>query len=382
MRRLSLLYWKFVILVLRKIIFALPLKVDRNKIVFNSFYTRGYSDSPKAIVNEIIRQKLDYKLICIVDDMDILPSGITGVKARSVAALFHMRTAGVWVDNCRKPPYVRKQKGQFYLQTWHGCALKRVEKDVVESLDKRYVKMAIRDAKMCDVMISDSKFMTGIYRQSFWFDGEIITCGLPRDDVVIHPDTINRDAIKHRVGIADGKKVAMYAPTFRRDMGLGSYDLKYDTIANSLQKSLGGEWVVLIRLHPNIANKSEAIEDKNVIDVSSYGDAQELLLITDALITDYSSIMFDFMHTGRPGFLYASDIDEYREDRSFYYDIDQLPYTLATSNNELLDNIERFNPPTHRKKINSFFDDIGAVKGGHASAIVVERIKQWMEQAK
>lgn len=360
------------------------LSINDKKIIISSYYTRGYSDNPKSIMDELLaRASADqYNFICITDSVSMLPSNIRPIKPRSIAAAYHMRTAKVWIDNCRKPLYIRKRKGQHYIQTWHGaCSFKRVEADVADKLPNFYVKSAINDSKMCDLMISDSAYTSNLYKESFWYDGEVLTCGLPRADILINRKNINTDKIRKKLGVPAEKKTIVYAPTFRSSMQLDPYNIDYVRLQKSLEKKFGGEWMVLLRLHPNIATKSEQLANSpNIIDVSSHHDPQEVLLASDALITDYSSIMFDFMFTGRPGFLYANDIEDYVGDRNFYYDISEIPFALAKDNNELSRNIADFDMKKQVKAIDRFFNKLGVITDGRASAAAADRIEEWISE--
>ncbi len=365
--------------------FVLPFglfPINSNKIVVSSYYTRGYSDNPKAIVDELLRREdtRNYQIICITDSTKGLPETIIPVRPRSIGAAYHMRTAKVWIDNCRKSKYVRKREGQYYMQTWHGCALKKIERDALKSLEKYYVESAMNDSKMCDLIVSDSAHMTNIYSNSFWYDGEVITCGAPRTDLFRGKSTASSIKIRKLLNIPANKKIVTYAPTFRGDLNLSPYNIDYKKLQKIFIEKFGEEWVVLLRLHPNISERSYQITKKlpDIIDVSAYHDPQEILAISDVLITDYSSIMFDFMLTGRPGFLYANDVKSYTKDRDFYFDINELPYSLATNNIELFEKIANYDQEIQIKNINIFLAKIGSVTNGDASKIAVDRIKKWV----
>lgn len=361
------------------------LSIDRRKIVVSSYRTRGYSDNPKSIIDELLARNSanQYSIFCITEDGNLLPPAVKAVKPRSIAAAYHTRTAKVWIDNFRKPYYVRKRAGQYYMQTWHGaCGFKRVEADVVDKLAPVYVKSAINDSKMCDLMISDSTHTTNIYKNSFWYDGDVLTCGSPRTDILINSKGVDVDKIRKKLGVPVGKKTVLYAPTFRSSrQQIDPYNVDFDRLQRSLEKKFGGEWVVLLRLHPNIAMESKRLANSpNIIDVSGHHDPQEVLLVSDALITDYSSIMFDFMFTGRPGFLYANDIEDYVDDRDFYYDISEIPFVLAQNNDELSENIANFNLRSQSKAIDSFFKKLGVVTDGRAAAAAADRVEKWISE--
>ena len=149
-----------------------------------------------------------------------------------------------------------------------------------------------------------------------------------------------------------------------------------------LNEKYNKEWIVLLRLHPNIAHKSKELCEKasnNIIDVSNYGDMYELMLISDILITDYSSVMFEFSFASKPVFLYANDLDEYIKDRGFYFDYNDLPYTIANNNEELINNITNFDNDIYQIKLKEFFDKIGLKETGKASKEVVNVIEKEIE---
>lgn len=314
--------------------------VKHNRVVFQSYYGRGYSDSPKAIC-EVLRQSgenLDLVWLCKDEAAaKTLPEGVRAVPATGLKKLRAMASAKVWVDNCRKYESIKK-KGQIYMQTWHGFPLKKIEADVADKLEPAYVEACKRDSAQCDVMVSGSGFMTKLYREVFWYQGAVANIGTPRNDVFFTDHTILHTKVCKAFGLPEDRKLALYAPTFRADHSVDAYRLDADMVRRKCEENFKGEWTVLIRLHPNVAAQSAglfAYDGDRLVDATAYPDMQELLCAAGLLITDYSSSMFDYGLTGKPVVQFAVDIAAYQKDRDFYFPLDQLPFPLARSNAEL-----------------------------------------------
>lgn len=276
--------------------------------------------------------------------------------------------------------YIRKRKSQYYIQTWHGAiALKQIEKDAEDVLDKYYVESAKNDSRMADLLISNSKFCTNLYRNSFWYDGSILECGSPRNDILINDTEYFKLKICEYYKLDKNINIAMYAPTFRRNNNLDVYNLDYEKCISALKNKFGGEWVIIVRLHPSISEKAKNIKyTNNIINGSIYDDMQQLLAATDILITDYSSSMFDFMITKKPIILYATDMEEYKKDRNFYFNIEELPFKVASNNQEMENGICEFDNKVYINKLNQFISRLDINENGVASYKVVEVIKNFI----
>lgn len=344
---------------------------SRKKIVFNSYYGRGYSDSPKAIAEEFISRG-GYKLYWLVKNLnhaDDLPKQIKPLVQDSVKAIWHEATAAVWIDNCRKMDYVEKGRGQLYMQTWHGFPLKRIERDAEQSLEEYYVKAAKKDSQMCDVMLSNGSFLTQIYMSGFWYDGQVLDGGFPRNDVLVNGDEEAAARALKKLQLQEEYRYLLYAPTFRKERGLSAYDMDYAACVRAMEQRFGGRWKILAKLHPNVADKAGELElDENfVLNASSYPDIQDLYLLADAMITDYSSVMFDYMATGKPCFLYVNDLQSYKSDRNFYLDLDSLPFPRAESNSQLVEVILSYDDEGKLEEIEQFSKTVGIAESGVAA---------------
>ena len=362
-------------------VFSLILPVDKKKVVFSSYYGRGYSDNPKAIAEAMLAAKTDAKLVWLVKnekEAATLPAGITPCPHDSAKRIWALATARVWVDNCRK--YERfKKKNQYYLQTWHGFPLKKIEKDALESLPADFEKGAIRDSKFTDLLLSNSAFDTEVLRRCFWYDGEIAEYGTPRNDAFFHPDPQVLAKVRKTFALPEGRKLVLYAPTFRADHSIDAYALDAVRLQQACCKGLGGEWTVLIRLHPNVAGQSKTLfsyDGDRIVDATMYPDMQELLSAADVLITDYSSSMFDFALSGKPCILFTLDIDAYTKDRNFYFSLRELPFPLSESNDALVELVANFNLEKYQNDRKAFYERLAFCEDGKAS----ERCARWIEE--
>jgi CDP-glycerol glycerophosphotransferase len=344
--------------------------------VLNNFQGRGYGDSPKYIAEEIIRQKLPYDLVWLVADLNMeLPSGIRKVKLQSVRASYELSTAKVIISNVKVALPYHKKRSQFYIQTWHGSmAFKAIEKDAQEKLNPNYLKETIADSKQINLFLSCNSVQTQEIQTIFWYDGEIFESGSPRNDMLYKPIQY-KDAVKRKLGMEPSTKVVLYAPTFRDDFRTDVYNLDLALVSKSLSDSLGGEWRMLVRLHPNVMKENIVKLTPDSIDVTSYPDMQELLLVADVLITDYSTIIYDMAIMRKVILLYAPDLDDYKNNRGLKPIYFNLPSRINQSNDELMEYICRLDLDEYKKRLDEFLSHVQIFDDGKASQRVVERIK-------
>lgn len=356
-----------------------PLPIQKNKVVVSNFYGRGYSDNPKAIVRELLSRNAGLRIIWLLkpEAENDLPEGVEVCPNSSFRAIYHLVTAKVWIDDCRKGAWYKK-KGQLYLQTWHGFALKRIEKDALQGLRPQDEAYGIRDSRQIDLLLSGSETMTNIFRRCFWYDGEIAQFGSPRNDVLFHPVPGTEEKVRRILKLPAGAKIVLYAPTFRVDHSTEVYNLDFDALRRACAARFGGDWVVVLRLHPAMESMAERMRSDGitVFNATRYSDLQELLAVSDCVVTDYSSLMFDFSLTGKPAFMYVPDLEAYRQDRNFYLDLITLPYGQAENNRELTRVIREFDPETYRKKLGEFYRTHGFREDGQASRRTVDWLLQ------
>ncbi|SDN22070.1 CDP-glycerol glycerophosphotransferase family protein [Alkalicoccus daliensis] len=344
--------------------------VKRNKLLFMSYDGGQYSCNPKYITNYILENhKEEFEIVWILNKTSNLP--FKTVQAMSMHALFHFATAKVIISNQRLPGFFTKRKNQFYLQTWHSSLrLKQIEKDAGNTLDEGYIRRAVRDSSMCDLLLSGCQKSTEIMKNAFWYDGEIFEKGTPRNDVLLSTDYAEREKIKKKFDLKN-KKIVLYAPTFRRNNN-GFYP--GININKTLNENFEGDWEVIIKLHPHVKEMVNNMQGKIMNDAD---DTQELLAITDILITDYSSLMFDFALTGKPIILFAPDLNDYlAKERKFYFNLEDLPFPIAQSAQELTETIVKWDAARYKENLNSFLSQVGSFENGRAAAEITDRIKQ------
>lgn len=179
--------------------------------------------------------------------------------------------------------------------------------------------------------------------------------------------------IQEKYNIED-KKVLLYAPTFRNDFSFGGSSIDFDVLKSALDKNFGGDWIILMKLHPMVAEKCN-IENKNVMNVSFHEDMQELLCTADILITDYSSCMWDFSLLKRPVFIFADDIEEYtKKDRAFYMSCEKWPYPIAKNNEQLIKSIIDFDLQKYLSGLENHFHYVESYDKGNSCKEIFDYI--------
>jgi len=351
----------------------LPLK--KKKVIFCNFYGGGFGDNPKFIAEEMIRRNLDFEMywVCAHPEM-VFPEPIKAVKPNSTLFAYHMATAKFLVENTRRQYYFIKRPDQFYIQTWHGGpGLKMVEKDVESALSKEYIAYAQKDSASIDLFLSCCKWCSDLYHRSFWYDGPILERGIPKNDMYFYDKGEARQKIEEYYQIPAGKKIVLYAPTYRDDRSTDMYNLDYERCLRALEKRFGGEWYCLIRLHPNLAAQAGIVPSgERLRNATLYQNMQELLTASDIIISDYSGCAFDYLVLKRPGFLYAEDYEHIKKIKNYYFTLEELPFSLAFNNDELISHIENFDEEEYRHRCDEYVKEIQFFDDGHASEAAVD----------
>lgn len=353
------------------------LPLQKNKIIFSSYDGMGYRCNCKYIAEMLLLEKAPVELVWLVSDDNVcdLPDGIRKVVINSPQFYREVLTARVYITNTVHFLYEHKREGQFFINTWHGYGpFKLAEGDVNKDAASR--ERYTKSNGASDLFITASSFYTNIYRRSFYYQGEVLECGAPRNDVFFHANDFGRK-IRKKYGIPQEKGIVLYAPTFRSISGdtFEKYNLDWEHILESFRKRFGKEYVVVYKLHHYMHKLvSEKGLYEGAVEATFYPDIQELLAASDIVITDYSSLMWDFSLQRRPVFLYQSDADEYTNDRGFYAPVSEWPYPKAHSREELAEQILHFDEDRYIAKLNAFLEKYGSCDDGHASERVVKRI--------
>ncbi|MGW5093323.1 bifunctional glycosyltransferase/CDP-glycerol:glycerophosphate glycerophosphotransferase [Streptomyces nodosus] len=360
----------------------------RDQVFFLSYNGKQYSDSPRAMHEELLRRGSDLTFLWAVrDGQVVLPPTADRVRMWGREWFEALATSRYIVTNGHLPEWAERRPGQVVVQTWHGTMLKKIGHDI-ETLyfDREYQNRLALEAKNWSLLVSSNRFSTPILKRAFSYDGEILEAGYPRNDYLYSPD---RDKIAEKVrktlGIPDGKKVVLYAPTWRDDQshsaGQYLFDLRIDL--DDARRRLGEDHVLLIRRHSNVVDAVPGAGNGFVWDVSEYPDIADLYLLADTLITDYSSVMFDYAHLKRPMLFFTYDLEHYRDTlRGFYFDFEKdSPGPLIATSEELVTAIRDIDSVAaeYQDRFARFHHLFCDLDDGHASGRVLDRM---LEQAK
>lgn len=360
------------------------LYINRNKkrkSVF--FYSFGgqYSDSPRAISEAIHKLDSSIELAWRVNDGVITPDYVKRYCSRFDAKKAQVQAdAWVLINNIAPSLGDFKGKDTFYVLTWHGDRLfKRIgwatQEELGEKFDDSYF-----DPSNIDLFTSASDCGDMIAHEGLHYDGEIQKVGIPRNDKLVNPDYYLNDAIdiKKKIGISLKSKVLLFAPTFR-DKQATKQKVTVDILKIvDLLNNKGEDWVCLVRAHSS-SKGLDFGQNEQIIDVTKYSDMSDLLLITDLLITDYSSCAGDFILTDRPCILAQFDRDEYENSsRKLWINPDETGFLIAKNQDELEEIVSNLYNYNHKEIAWSIRKFYGIVETGESSLITAKRIINWI----
>jgi len=365
------------------------LPAKKNLIMFESFLGKQYSCNPRAIYEYLQRNHPDYELIWSVDprfEKGFHEKGIPYARRFSVKWLFLMARARFWVTNSRMPLWIPKPKQTIYLQTWHGTPLKKLAHDMKEVLmagttTEQYKQEFYLESRNWDYLISPNRYSTEIFKRAFKFDKEMIESGYPRNDIFYkqgHEEIAKVFKKKHQ--LPEDKKVILYAPTWRDNQfhQEGKYKLDLQLDLEKLKQELGEEYIIILRMHYLVAENFDLEAYKGFAwDFSKHEDIQELYLISDLLITDYSSVFFDYANLKRPMIFFTYDLEEYKDDiRGFYFNFEEkAPGPLVETTEEVIAAIKDLvNSTVSNERMNEFYQQFCYLEDGHAAERVVNEV--------
>ena len=369
--------------------FALNTPVDKKQIMFITFQG-DYTCNPKYITEALLSENIDCNIVWSLRHASMLKTSSLDNRIRCVEVYtpeFYqeiMRSKIIVansVEFLKQPTYLKPS--QILIETWHGSlGIKKFGKE--NNSGKSWVRAAKICGKRANYIISNSAFENNVYRTTFWPKTEILQYGHPRNDVFFYPDKIlaMKEKIYNKYNIPRESHIFLYAPTFRDDKKFFCYKFDIEKLKHALEEKFGGRWVIGIRFHPTVRKSKDAksfFSSKNVINLTSYPDIQDLLLISDAAMTDYSSWIYDFLLTKRPGFIYAQDIDKYYNERGFYFSLYDTPFSVATNNTELIENIMQFDPVVYQSNVQKFLEEKGCIEDGNASLRMAKKIKELLK---
>ncbi len=372
--------------------FQKELPLQEKTIFFESFQGRLVACSPKAMYLAAVNNPdyADYTFVWSLrnpkNHAHLKQNPNTKlVKYGTKAYLRTLATAKYWVTNSTMLPYVTPGENQSFIQTWHGTPLKRLGCDLTRSENKAQKLKEIHgqylsQGEKITAFLSPSEFYTekigSAYRQPA---EKFIPCGYPRNDFLFTytPDDVAR--VKEALNIPAHKKVLLYAPTFRDnnyERGKGfHYDLGIDL--DLLQEKLGKDYVILFRTHYFVVDKFDLSKYEGfIIDVSRYDDINELYIVSDMLMTDYSSVFFDYANLNRPMLFFMYDYELYKGAlRDFYFDVSTLPGPIVYTNEEvcnaILDLAENFE---YHEAYRAFNEKFNTYNDGESSTRALQAI--------
>lgn len=329
---------------------------DPKCVLFCSYHGKNCTCSPRAIYDYMVSAPAyqDYRFLWAVKEPEQFSALAAAPRTRVIpfggrAFEAAMAGAGYWVFNSTLPEHIAPKKGQTYLQCWHGTPLKRLGYDIQEegnamnSLAEIHRKYRLEGEKV-DWFLSPSPFASACFRSAWqlerWGKGDaILEAGYPRNDRLINATEEERQALRAKLGIPEGKRAILYTPTFRDDQHVSGrgYDYRPAIDFGRLREQLGDGYVVLFRAHYLVASAFDfSAYPGFVLDVSGVEEINDLYLASDLMVTDYSSTMFDYANLRRPILFYMYDLEQYRDHlRGFYFDLSELPGSILTREEQL-----------------------------------------------
>lgn len=374
-------------------------EIDENLVLFESFHGKSYSDSPKALYLEMLNNEIykNYKFVWSFNDpkdkilyfKDLKRTIL--VRRNSSEYYKCYASAKYWILNSLLNDSIVKKNKQIYVQCWHGTPFKRLGFDLLNynsnvlNTKKEFEFKYQSDAKKYDYMLSSSKFCSGKLISAFNLkqinkEKVIIEKGYPRNDFLFQYTNNDIENIKKQLNIKSNKKVILYAPTWRDNQHSAEigYTYKLDIDFDKLQKEIGDKYIILFRAHYFIANSFDFEKyDGFIYDVSNVDDINYLYILSDLLITDYSSCFFDYANLRRPILFFMYDLDEYKNSlRGFYIKLKCLPGPIIKDSKKLLKELKKIDSywNVYSNKYHKFNRKFNYLDNSNASSRVLRTI--------
>ena len=326
--------------------------------------------------------QLPYQMVWMVKSREIeIPSYIRKVKFNRIRAVYELATAHVFINSSKILYPIKKKKGQTFIYIPHGQpGCKCAEADA--KLSEAWIRNSKQHSALTDVFVSMGTYHTQVLQDTFWVpdSAEIWEIGFPRNDNFYRDTSKKRAELRKVLNVPEGFRIVMYAPTFRANGLNTAYNLDLQRVLNTLKRKTGDEWIFFLPLHKNFIwyPKPDYSFDNHIWDLSGYSDIHELMLIVDVVISDYSSVSLDFANTRRPVFLYASDIEDYKQNwglKDLYF---KLPFPLCQTNDEVEHAIMNFDSNKYQERLDKFASIYGSVDDGYSAKRFVQRLQKIM----
>lgn len=367
-------------------------RVNKRVILFESNLGRNYSGNPRFIYEEMVARGLDqvYQCYFILEDVTTeLPGKVKKVKRISLPYFHLFAKAGIWVSDTRMPTYLKKRRNTIYIQTWHGTPLKKLALDMLqvsmsgESSLEDYKNNFIKNSKTWDYLLSQNSYSTEIFRRAFAYQKEVLEIGYPRNDLLFHHNNTEEIyRLKQKLQLPTDKKVILYAPTWRDNehYGPGSYKFSSQINFSYLKENLSKDYIILVKAHYLVGEQINAADYKGFLyQFNASFDIAELYLISDLLITDYSSVMFDYSILSRPMIFYTYDLEQYKNTlRGFYFDfLQEAPGPIVITTEQLVEEIQKWSFKQYEERYLAFIKKYNHADCGEASKKVVDLISSY-----
>lgn len=343
--------------------------IKRNRVLFNSFNGKQYSCNPRKISEGLHVLDEDYYEIYWAfknpeNMVGIIPDYVKPIRYRSLKYYFIAKTSQVIVQNVQGFGELKRRKKQIVIQTWHASNGYKKVGTHLEGIKRKSNLLGHKDYSY--VLAGCQNMENNRVRKSMNFKGEVIK-GTPRMDVMFDlPNKAVEQEVYDWLNVDKDKKIMLYAPTWRNNRETTKYDMDYELIKKALEERFGGEWIIAVRLHPNVKTKPDT-SLPYVVDATKYPDMEELLITVNALVSDYSSCVWDFSFTKNPCFLYCTDIKEYDSERSFDIPIEKWGFAICENSDELATAIVNFDEEEYSKSMAEHHKEMGNFEDGHAT---------------
>lgn len=370
--------------------------VDEKMVMFGAYDGRSYVCSPKAVYEHMIScgEFDDYKFVWYFDKPEKYRflennKNTIVVKKNSAECEKYLHMAKYWIFNFRAQDQWIPNEKQVYVQCWHGTPLKRLGYDITKSDNAMNSIREIRekyrtDAQRFDYMVSPCDFVTEKFRSAWNLkkagkEDAVLQIGYPRNDFLNKFTSKDVEAVKIKLGIeGTDKKIILYAPTWRDNQHDADKGYIYDNPVDFdyLREQLGDEYIILFRAHYLVADNFDFDAYKGFIyNVSDYDDINELYISADLLITDYSSVFFDYAILERPMLFYMYDMEAYRDEmRGFYIDVNKLPGPIFKTERELVNEIRKADEMLDVNMIKAFNKEYNNMNDGMAAKRLVDAV--------
>ena len=361
--------------------------LEENMIFFESFFGKSYSGNPKYLYEKMLEMGMDkdYKFIWTYsgENKDIIPGNPIIVDKYEAGDYYkYLALSKYWINNIIFPVH-NKRGGNVYLQTWHGTPLKKLGFDItipgpeVEGRENFY-----KESRNWDYLISSNNYSTNIFKRAFKFHKEVLELGYPINDIFFKDNEEFINSLKSKLNIDENKKIILYAPTWKDDEKKESWEhyFNLEIDLESLYNELKDEYVILLKMHHLISEGLEIDEKMKdfAIDLSDYDDVQELYIMADILLADYSSVFFDYAHSRRPILFFVPDLEHYIENvRGLYLDMKtDMPGPLIMDNDQLIDTIKNIDSvmEEYEEKYELFYNRFCSLCDGNSSEEIIRKV--------